>query len=110
MNKLRIMVKKQEIRASALVGGKRHPASGALFFAKGDGSGKNYTIECKRTDKKSITIKAEYLDKITQEASSTGRMPLVHFELPTVGPLTSKDWILLEADLFERLSEGGERC
>lgn len=109
MSKFRLKIKKQETRASDSVSGKRHAASGALFFAKGDGSGENYVIECKRTDKKSISIKAEYLDKITKEAVSQGKLPLLFIELPTVGVFTAKDWVVMTMDHFKEITDNGKK-
>jgi hypothetical protein len=104
-----LKIKKHEIRASESVGGKRHVGSGALFFAKGDGSGKNYTIECKRTDLKSISIKASYLDKITKEAAMQGKLPLLFLNISTVGVLTEKDWVLMELSKFKELTDCGNK-
>lgn len=109
MSKFRNMIKKQENRAAESIGGKRHPCSGALFFAKGDASGENYTVECKRTDQKSIAIKADVLDKISREASSQGRMPLLFLEISSVAALTSKSWVLMEESQFQYLSENGKK-
>ena len=109
MSEFRLKIKKQELRAAKAIGGTRNPCSGALFFAKGDATGKNYVAECKRTDKKSISIKAEVLDKITKEANLAGKLPLLFIELKVGSPFTSSGWVLIEENHFTDLIDGGAK-
>lgn len=65
------------------LGGRVRPASGALPGAKGDVSGVRVgewetLVECKRTTNKSLSVKAEWLVKITAEAGT--RIPLLSIE------------------------------
>lgn len=65
------------------LGGRVRPASGALPGAKGDVSGVRVgewetLVECKRTTNKSLSVKAEWLAKITAEAGT--RIPLLSIE------------------------------
>jgi Holliday junction resolvase len=100
----------QEARAARDFGGVRNPGSGN-GARKGDVrvSGSSWRdpdhqlIEFKRTDKRQITVKAEDLEKIQQEAISTGRYPVFGFE---VG---GKHYVLeREGDYRERLEEIAE--
>lgn len=51
------------------LGGRIQPNSGATPFMKGDIVMDNWLLECKTqmTDKKSMTIKKEWLDKLEEE-------------------------------------------
>lgn len=72
----------QELRLAEAAGGRRQPGSGAFWKHKGDVRTKRWLIEMKRTvNRKSITIKDEWLAKIRTEALGDGRMPLLGFEL-----------------------------
>ena len=60
---------KQEKYVAKKLGGRVQPNSGATPFMKGDVVMDNWLLECKTqmTDKKSITIKKEWLDKLEEE-------------------------------------------
>ncbi len=73
--------RKHEDRIAAKTGGQRNVASGAFWHRKGDVRTPTMLIEHKWTGKKQITIKAEYLEKISREAILDGRMPAVGFHL-----------------------------
>jgi hypothetical protein len=53
---------------AAKTGGRRTPGSGSQWFAKGDVRTDHLLIEAKYTGKRQITIKAEVLEKISEEA------------------------------------------
>lgn len=95
----------QENRIAGSVGGRRQKASGALPGAKGDVRGVELLAECKRTDKKSISITIEYLQKITQEASFYNKIPCVAIEIESPPKFVNKDWILLPAGFVNELLE-----
>ncbi len=60
---------KQEKYVAKQLGGRVQPNSGATPFMKGDIVMDNWLLECKTqmTDKKSITIKKDWLDKLEEE-------------------------------------------
>lgn len=58
---------------------------------------RDYLIEYKRTDKKSITIKLEDLEGNRTNALLEGRNPLFGIEIG------GRDWVMVEADEFERI-------
>ena len=62
--------KRQENRVAKELNGKRTANSGATNFQKGDVNLDNWLIECKTatTEKKSFSIKHEWLDKNKEEA------------------------------------------
>ena len=60
----------QEKRVAKQLKGKKQPNSGAGNFSKGDVIADDFLIECKTmtTEKKSISIKKEWIDKNREEA------------------------------------------
>lgn len=95
----------QENRVAKKVGGNRQKASGALPGAKGDVRSVELLTECKRTDKKSISITIEFLQKITQEAGYYNKIPSVSIEIESPPKFVNKDWILLPAGFVQELLE-----
>ena len=95
----------QENRVAKATGGRRQKASGALPGSKGDVRSVELLNECKRTDKKSISITIEYLQKITQEAAFYNRIPSVAIEIESPPKFVNRDWILVPAGFFNELIE-----
>ena len=97
----------QETRIAGLANGRRVRGSGAKPHARGDARWDQYDIllECKRTDKKSISITGAMLDKITKEALANGKLPALAFEVQT--EFASRDWIALPAKSMENLVKLG---
>lgn len=65
---------RQEKAIAKQYGGRRQPASGGLWFAKGDVKSEKVLFEAKSVDGKSYTLKFETLQKIENEALIAGRM------------------------------------
>lgn len=57
------------------------PASGAHWKNKGDATAEGVRIEIKETDKESLSVKKEWLTKITKEAAMTGVSPRLLFRI-----------------------------
>lgn len=95
----------QEDRVADALSGYRQKASGALPGNRGDVKGIELLGECKRTDKKSISITLAYLEKITMEAISYDRIPAVAIEFGDTPKLVSKDWVLLPSEFVQELLE-----
>lgn len=95
----------QENRVAKATGGRRQKASGALPGSKGDVRSVEMLNECKRTDKKSISISIEYLQKITQEAAFYNKVPSVAIEIESPPKFVNRDWILVPAGFFNELIE-----
>lgn len=68
--------KRREKRAAKLYGGRRQPASGALWFRRGDVDAGNLLIEDKYTDAASYRLTRKVLEKIENEAGPT-RFPVL---------------------------------
>ena len=71
---------RQERRGERLHGGRRTPGSGA-GVRKGDVRTPTEMIEYKYTGKRQVTIKAEVLEKLFNEAVAELRTPLLGLEL-----------------------------
>lgn len=124
----KVKPKAQERKVASVVGGRRQPGSGSHEFAKGDvrRDGDSLLtdfpllVECKRTSgKKSISVKAQWLAKITNEANEVHRHPALAIqfdkevmdELAKNGTPTEADWIAFPATtvqaIFEALGQDG---
>ena len=56
------------------------PSSGAYWAFRGDVIQGDYMIEAKRTDKKSMSVKEEWLEKNYKDAVSSKREPGIELE------------------------------
>jgi hypothetical protein len=87
---------KHEKRIAKEIGGSTTAASGAFWSRKGDVRNDDLLVEHKWTGKKSKTIQASELQKITIEAIMDGRTPVFGIHLD------GEDYvILLETDFLE---------
>jgi hypothetical protein len=98
----------QENAAANLVGGKRHAGSGSIKTYKSDASSEFWRIECKQTEKDSMGLKVQWLEKITREALSTNKKPMMHLRFQNTAVDVAKDWILMPEWVFKALCE--ENC
>lgn len=104
----RFYSKNQEDKVAKLVGGRRTLNSGATSFQKGDVETSDFLIECKTSieEKKSFSIKHEWLKKLRIEARGMGRP---HYALLfNYGGYESENYcIISEKDfiLFKKLLE-----
>jgi Holliday junction resolvase len=96
-----ILSRSQERRAAGLVGGQVVARSGAGWKRKADVRTLTHLLEMKRTDnRKSISIKADDLEKIRRQAASIGKLPALGFEL------AGRDYVILPmSDFVEMTNE-----
>ena len=95
---------KQEKQVAKAIGGRTVANSGATAFNKGDVTTDNILIECKTcvTEKKSFSIKKEWLEKNKEEAFEMGKdYSVLAFNF---GPDTSNYYVINEK-LFKLLKE-----
>ncbi len=59
------------------LGGRVHPGSGAIPGLKSDGTVAEFRVESKSTKHASISIKRDWLKKISREALSAGQVPML---------------------------------
>ena len=124
----KIKPKAHERKVAGIVSGKRQSGSGSHADAKGDVRREGdaflqdfpLLVECKRTSgKKSISVKAQWLAKITKEANNVHKHPALAIqfdkevmdELARNGTPTETDWIAFPATtvqaIFEALGQDG---
>ena len=90
----------QEKEAARITRGKRTRGSGC-GSDKGDTKNFFSRNEAKTTSKESISIKKEYLCKISREARADGKHPMFTFGFDTMPRDFSSDWFALPADVFD---------
>ncbi len=98
--KIKKQSRKQEHDIAKLIGGKRNPLSGSDYRAKADVKSDKFLIEAKMTEKASLSVKAEWLEKITMEAMAQGRLPALSIRLNFDNRLVEHDWYLVPASVF----------
>jgi hypothetical protein len=86
-------------------GGQRRAASGAAPGKPADTVDQVYLRECKATKGAGLTIKGEWLEKITQQALPRGMTPLLEIRVAGQAAPTPTDWVLIPAQEFETLLE-----
>ena len=103
----------QENRVADRTGGKRVQGSGASMYSKGDvrdvpANGMTFLTECKQTIHASISVKWDWLKKITHEADAQQCEPALSIELKggKDDPLVDRDWVLIPLSTFNKLKEG----
>lgn len=87
------------------------PGSGALPGAKGDlvytpDSGIEFLIESKSTTSESLSIKMEWLDKITNEALDAAKNPALSIQFVNDLGAPRKAWIAIPEYVFKILVNG----
>ncbi len=92
-------VKKQEQDAARMVRGRTTLASGALPTNKSDAVGPKHRVECKRTNSQQMVLRLKDIEKITREAMSTGRAPIMTLQFGT------KTFVLMTQSFAEGLIE-----
>ena len=98
----------QEKRVAKYMNGKVRPGSGSSMYSKGDVICDSLLIECKVTDKKSLSIKASWLEKITNEAMVEEKDPALVFSMNFQNNIVEQDWIALPVSVFNRLTTKGD--
>ena len=100
--------KKSKIHENNLankLGGKRQKGSGSVRHHRSDVITQELQIECKRTDKESISIKKEWLEKISREALVSNKIPALSIEFGEIEQLVEKSWVAVPANFFAELMD-----
>jgi hypothetical protein len=90
----------QEKLTATLLRGKRQRGSGCGSKHKGDVKSDLFLVENKLTGKLSISVKKQWMDKITREADAIGRIPMVVFGFEDGG-----DWATLPLSKMSLISK-----
>ena len=105
----------QENRVAQKLGGKRVAGSGSSMYSKGDvrdvdaecaGEAIEFLVECKKTEKASLSVKWDWLRKIAAEANAQQKEPALAIEIQggKGDPLCDRNWIAVPLRVFERLT------
>ncbi len=88
---------RSERRVAKRLGARVRPGSGAMQGAKGDSVLPKLLVESKATINGSLSLKKQWLDKITREALASNRAPAlsVSFVRPSGEAVPHGDWIVL---------------
>lgn len=99
--------RKSEKHTAKRLNGNLKPASGAMPSAKGDMELAAFLVEAKSTVKDSISLKKEWLDKISSEALSINKYPAVSITFTTEDgkPRHRGAWMLISEDTFLQLTD-----
>ena len=101
--------KKHEIRVAGVMGGRRIAQSGARAWSKwdkttdqGDIRTPLFHVEHKRTVNASMSIKKEWLDKVSDGAKRSGKDPALVITFEDEVRKKNEDWILVPLDVAMR--------
>jgi hypothetical protein len=102
--------RKAESRTAKRLSGRLTPASGASIGAKGDIHTPTFLIENKSTVKESISLKLDWLRKITTEARGVDRSPAlaIQFTDEAGRPLRNGRWMCIRESDYRELTEGDD--
>lgn len=98
--------KAQESKVAKNLKGRRQPNSGATAFMKGDVKTNQFCIECKTamTEKQSMSIKREWIDKLKEEAFAIGK-PYWAVAFNFGGFDNPENFYIIDERLFKQLQE-----
>lgn len=99
------MSNEHESRIADRIGGKKQRGSGAVDGHKGDVRAPELLIEAKMTSKESISIKKEWIIKISKEAAAYAKIPALAIAFDEMPVIADKDWIAIPMSFFKRLME-----
>jgi Holliday junction resolvase len=94
---------RQETRLAKASGGRKQPRSGAGPVEKADVKGAHdgeLLIEAKSTIHQSISVKVEYLEKVTHQAAALHRKPALAITFQDMPPGVPQDWIMVPKDVL----------
>jgi hypothetical protein len=97
---------KSEVKTAKRLGGVPRPGSGAVAGAKGDIMLSEYLVENKSTEHKSISIKLEWLEKISVEAREESKIPALAIQFVDKAGNSKRNarWVLIPEDEFHVFS------
>lgn len=99
-----------EKKTAKRIAGRANPGSGSVEGLKGDITLRDFLVENKCTEHKSLSLKHEWLAKITREAREVGKSPAltIQFVDKLGNPIPCGRWTLIQEDDFREFSEEGQ--
>jgi hypothetical protein len=96
--------KRHENETAKKFGARRVRGSGAVLGKPGDVRGIKDLQELKATDKVDETrIQLKWLEKITFQALTQGKYPVVNMRFTALKPPAPEDWVLIPAEIYKKL-------
>ncbi len=95
-----------EEELSKVLGARINRGSGAVAWRKGDMQVKQFKLENKSTQKKSLSIKKAWMDKITDEALSAGDIPALGLVFTDDQGRPDQMWVAVPAWVFKEMIDG----
>lgn len=98
-------VSEQEDDGAEMIGGRRHVGSGAIPGLKSDASSATWQQEAKQTKHKSFKLTQEVLEKISREARTQDKRPMVFLRFTDVPEdvMVESDWVIIPRSAFEEM-------
>ena len=108
---------KTETRILKKIKAQKQPASGSIPGIPNDGLKGKYLIEVKSTEKKSLGVKAEWLDDLEDNSITRGKCPalIIIFNPPEHNRKTKhgwagrEGWVAVPLSDFERITNGWKK-
>ncbi|HEY0817230.1 MAG TPA: hypothetical protein VGD46_00530 [Rhizobacter sp.] len=100
--------RRAERKASTRLGARLTPASGAIASAKGDFAAGDFLCENKSTTNASLSLKLDWLQKISREALPKGKTPALALQFVNADgtPEKAGSWVMIPEHLFKELLDG----
>lgn len=111
LNKVHSHGQKAEKKAARRLGGTTRAGSGAVEGFKGDITLSTFLVENKTTEHRSISLKLDWLEKVSEEARQEGREPALAIQfVDKLGNSTRTGrWVMIPEDEFYELHEARKR-
>jgi hypothetical protein len=99
---------KAEVRASKRLGGRLQPGSGCKDHSKGDFFTPDFLFESKSTISESLSLKLEWLRKISKEAADITKEPAltIQFVDGSGRPVLDGAWVMVPERVFKEIIGG----
>ena len=96
---------KAEIKAAKRLGGQARAGSGSIDGFKGDITLRAWLIENKTTEHRSLSLKLEWLEKISREAATENRTPAIAIQFvdKNGNSVRGGRWVLVPEDEYREL-------
>lgn len=94
---------KHEAEVAKRSGGNLVPGSGNILGKPGDVRDDTFLRECKATAGGGTSIQAKWLKKISLEALSMNKIPLIELYFEGQEEPTKKSWVLIPSDEFQNI-------
>ena len=99
---------KAEKRTAKRIGGEARAGSGSIEGFKGDITFGRFLVENKATIHRSLSVKLDWLDKISREARDEGRTPALSLQFVDSNgvPVRHGRWVMVPEDEFMEMTGG----